>query len=223
MSRLIVQYQCLLAAIAWMVAGGAWAGMGWGAETPVEVREQRRGAIAEFEGLNSEDLVCGPRCVQYILESNGQHADLIDLIREMQWPDLEHGVDLEAIDTALRDRGVHTFAMRLSPNARLKWPYPAIVHLARERERLGHFVVWLPTSSHDVDLWCGPRGVRRLSQGDFQAEFSGAVLLTAPEQIRDPELAVERDALRACLQPSLVGICVLVTCVCVFFWVRNVR
>ena len=36
-------------------------------------------------------VICGPRCVQYILRCYGRETPLSQLVREMQWPDLARG------------------------------------------------------------------------------------------------------------------------------------
>lgn len=140
-----------------------------------------------------DDLVCGPRCAQYLLRYYGQEVDLIDLVREIQWPDLENGASLEAVDNALKRRGIHTFGMQLAPHARLKWPYPALVLVKMDGAKLGHFVVARPSLSKTLDVWCGLRGIQRMSAGELAERSTGATLLTAPTRILNPDSAVEPE------------------------------
>ena len=108
------------------------------------------------------DLVCGPRCVQYLLRHYGQEEELTELVQEIQWPDLEAGASLAAIDEVLQGRGVFTRAVRLPAAGRLKWKHPAIIHLAQSQPaEMGHYVVWLPSSTpHRADVWAGLAGVQ---------------------------------------------------------------
>jgi hypothetical protein len=118
-------------------------------------------------------------------------VDLITLVREIQWPDLEAGTTMEAIDRALRARGVHTYAMKLLPEARLKWPFPVLAHLETENDK-GHFVVWLPESSGNLaGVWCGLPGKKLEEEREWARHRSGAVLLTAPHAIENPDGAAE--------------------------------
>jgi hypothetical protein len=133
------------------------------------------------------------------LEYYGRSGDesLIALTREIQWPDLEEGARLDRIDAALKKRGIYTYGLQVTPRARLVWPHPVLVHLTAEGTSSGHFVVWLPTSSGArVDLWRGLQGVKEESVRELAEERSGAVLLTSPEPIVAPDMAVsETDPL----------------------------
>ena len=82
-------------------------------------------------------------CVQYVLDFFGKEKiDVIDLTREIQYPNLERGATLQAVAYALEKRGIHTFPMCIAPETRLRWPYPVIAHLKGENGSIGHFAVW---------------------------------------------------------------------------------
>lgn len=135
------------------------------------------------------DTICGPRCVQYLIRGyrRGDPA-LYDLVREIQWPDLEKGSTLDRLDEALRQRGIFTKAVRLRPTDQLRWPHPVIVqNRARADGPLNHFVVWLPSSTSEaVRLWSWPEeGRLRLSDSDFREGRGEIALLTAPMAISD--------------------------------------
>lgn len=135
------------------------------------------------------DVVCGPRCVQYVLQHYGIESDLIDLVKETQ-SDFEAGASLAALDDALRRRGVFTATLKLSPNAVLQWPHPVLMHLTPETEGIGHFVVWLPTSDRtQVQVWTGLAGIQTGSESRLAAKRSGVVLLTSPTTIEQPTSA----------------------------------
>lgn len=129
------------------------------------------------------DMFCGPRCVQYILKYYGKDEDLIDLVRETQWPNLEQGASLQSLDIALRKRGVHTSALRLKSINTLRWPYPVLLHLKGQNGG-GHYIVWLPCSSADqATVWVGLDGQETGATRQLAQRCSGRILLTAPTSI----------------------------------------
>jgi Peptidase C39 family len=133
------------------------------------------------------DFVCGPRCVQYVLRHFGLSADLSDLIHEMQWPEIERGTNLVAIQEALQKRGVFTRAVRVGTDVELRWPHPVIVHLSAADQEIGHFVVQLPSDEPgNAIVWIGLDGWVMGDKQKLAARRSGFVLLTAPEPILDP-------------------------------------
>ena len=138
------------------------------------------------------DMACGARCVHFLLQwYDKDDPGLIALVRETQWPDFEAGATLEAVDRALRARGIRTCAISVSPTATLVWPEPALVHISGAGAIPGHFVVQLPSSSGDVaQVWAGLEGVQSGPTESFAARRSGAVLLTSREPIAHPEIAV---------------------------------
>jgi len=154
-------------------------------------------AVADEPRLSSQgDVVCGPRCVEYLLQCYRKATPgLIDLVRETQWPDFEAGASLKSLEGALRKRGVFTQAMKVGPEARLCWPYPVLLHLNGDDAFDGHFVVWLPSSTAARDeVWSGLIGVRKSSPAWLAQRRSGAILLTSPVPITDPGAALyDRD------------------------------
>jgi ABC-type bacteriocin/lantibiotic exporter with double-glycine peptidase domain len=139
-----------------------------------------RGATATAqEAAAGEDFVCGPRCVQYVLDWHKVPSpDLVELVREMQWPELQDGSALAGIQTALRERGLHARAVRLPPAARLTWNQPVIVH--QTTDGIGHFVVWLPQPAGDKTvIWDGLHGERAIEWKELVRETSDVVLLTS--------------------------------------------
>ena len=144
-------------------------------------------ATAAPEGassLSKNDLVCGPRCVQYILKEYGQQGDLIELIREMQWPNLEGGSTLTALEQALTSRGIHCGISEVPEDAQIAWKHPVIVHLRGRSGTIGHFAIWLPCSSNEtVWLWAGPHGFVTATLSDFARERTPLILLTSTDVI----------------------------------------
>lgn len=160
-----------------------------------------------LDSLNNErnigDLICGPKCVLEILRLYAKEGeDLIRLIQEIQYPDVHKGATLADIAQALEKRGIHTFAMGISPTARIIWQHPVIVHLnPKPGEEIGHFVVWLPESHGDaVQVWNMDARIQQKSERLWSQERSGVILLTAPEPIDDPGKALKWVGLPFCDQ-----------------------
>lgn len=141
------------------------------------------------------DEVCGPRCVQYVLKCFGTDVDLIEVVREAQWPRLEQGATLTSLADALKRRGIFTFPMHIGSDIRLKSPYPVIVHVKDDEciNAIGHYVVWLPSSSGgNIRVWWGLEGVKLLRESDWTEKRSGAILLCEPNAITTPDAALEK-------------------------------
>lgn len=160
-----------------------------------------KGLGAEALDLSASELVCGPRCVRFLLEyyGKGKDTELVELIRETQWPDLERGASLAALSKSLEGRGIYTHALRLPAEAGLRWPFPVILHLQGVTpgdSAGGHYVVWLPESSPSRTLVIS--GLDQLHEGPFSRlsqRMSGYVLLTSNRPIQNPQSAILRSGL----------------------------
>jgi hypothetical protein len=141
--------------------------------------------IVALDASHASDLVCGPRCIHYILAEFGQPSDLVGLARETQWPDLEDGATLSSLQAALERRGVHTVALKIPSDSTLRWPYLAIVHYpGTGGSGVGHFAVWLPSSRGErIETWHGRFGIQMQDAGEFWASASRTILLTSPAPI----------------------------------------
>ncbi len=131
------------------------------------------------------DMVCGPRCVKFILKTYGQEVGLIDLVKEIQWPDLEAGASLDRIERSLNGRGIHTKAVRFSPGRRFDWPHPSVLYTDEGNPPRGHYVVAVPEAETGSEglIWAGVEGWRRGPWGEITRGFSGVALLTSPDPI----------------------------------------
>lgn len=169
--------------------------------TPAPKTATSRGAYATFNDAptsqvapasQAADMFCGPRCVQFVLAHFGRQEELYDLIEEIQERDWRRGSSLASIDRALRRRGLHTAALRISDEAIIRCQEPAIVHLrGRAPSDLGHFVVQIPSCARDeTSFWCGLSGVQTLPLAEACAARSGAVLLTSATKIVSPSSAL---------------------------------
>ena len=143
---------------------------------------------------DASDMVCGPRCVRFILSRFGKEVDLIDLVKEMQWPNLEAGASLEQIRSSLNARGIHTEAIRFSPDRRLRWPHPVLLFEDEADRSQGHYVVLVPgdPSESDALIWGGLEGWRRGRWEEVTRGFSGVALLTSPDPISNADAAVRQ-------------------------------
>lgn len=165
----------------------------WPMVALAQVGEQGRHDLDRIAD-REEAKVCGPRCVQFLLRYYGKEVpSLLELVREIQWPEIERGASLEDLRRSLEKRGIYTYAMRISDHASLKWEFPAVLHLQPAKDVLGHFVVWLPESTeNETQVWTGLYGVRTRHTAELASQMSGVVLLTAPRTITHPQRAVRR-------------------------------
>lgn len=138
----------------------------------------------------TSDIVCGPRCVRFILMCYGHREDLIDLIRELQWPQLESGSSVQSLSVALERRGIHTRSVIIGRNDVVRWNEPVLVHLTGSHD-IGHFVVWLPGGNlRHVRIWDGLHGFRSLQPMEFAKVRSGSIVLTSRQPIEQREISV---------------------------------
>jgi ABC-type bacteriocin/lantibiotic exporter with double-glycine peptidase domain len=139
------------------------------------------------------NIVCGPRCVQYVLKQFGQDVELADIVREMQWPQLTEGASAASLVAALEKRGVFVKIIQVNPKSTIfAWEHPMILHLKPDDdESLGHFVVRLPQSNdNNIVIVDGLAGVYSKSYNEFCKKMSGVVLLCSPTPIADDGVIV---------------------------------
>lgn len=95
--------------------------------------------VEPSEDVTLAQRVCGPRCVQWVLARYGIEADLVQLVRETQWPDFEAGASFHAMQAALERRGLFTQALK-SPSIE-NWDVPIIIQERLAGEAIAHFAV----------------------------------------------------------------------------------
>lgn len=140
----------------------------------------------------SGDVVCGPRCVDFVSKYYNRESDLMEIIKEIQWPDVATGTSMDRISQALGRRGIYSKAMYIEPSSPIKWHGPVVVHLkplnSKSPDQIGHFVVWLPNSTDvNILLHCGLAGVQSGKASDFAAIRSGYILVTSDRPISQSE------------------------------------
>lgn len=150
-----------------------------------------RDARGPWSSDAADDVFCGPRCLRFILRQYGRHRDLIDLVRAAQWPDIDKGASLAALEAVLRENGVGTQGVRVPSGAEIRWPYPVLLHCVDRRSESGHYVVLLRTAGDMCDVYWGVDGCRRVGASELASLSSGVALLTAPSPGIDPNEAVD--------------------------------
>jgi ABC-type bacteriocin/lantibiotic exporter with double-glycine peptidase domain len=131
----------------------------------------------------TNNLFCGPRCVQKVLKEYGKDIELTQLVREIQSPASQDGATLTSLADALHTRGIYTAAVNLNQNEELAWDYPVIVHLSKRGQN--HYVVWLPPvtkGSRVARVWDGGGATARRPIS-FHTLRTGPILLTSPNPI----------------------------------------
>jgi ABC-type bacteriocin/lantibiotic exporter with double-glycine peptidase domain len=139
------------------------------------------------------NIVCGPRCVQYVLKQFDQEVELADIVREMQWTHLTDGYSAASIVTALEKRGLFVKTIQIDPQTTvLTWDHLIILHLKPENdESLGHFVVRIPQATNDnIVIVDGLAGVYSTPYSEFCKKMSGVVLLCSLTPIADDVVVV---------------------------------
>lgn len=165
------------------------------------------------ENSNIGDQICGPKCVRYLLDYYEKPEDVVSLIREMQWPDIRHGTSLKDLADALEKRGIFTSALQVSPYSRIVHSEPVIVHLKPKSEgELGHFVVWLPSSSgRTVRYWNTDGKISEVNERKWRENGVDAVLLTSPKPIDRPRKCVKWAGFPFYgMEWNIIAICVFV-------------
>lgn len=210
------------------VAGPSWAQLGWLSVAAVALLIS---SVASADDSSNEprgrslDQYCGPYCVQYLLKSHlDLHVDIVDLIKETQWPSLEAGADLQHLQECLNSHGVSTSALLVDHADDLKWPSPVLVHLKQAVDSAGssdqHFVVWLPSSTgQQIEIWDGSNGLRTMTPSAFRSLRSGYVLLTSKHAITNSQSSVIRTSPLISLSAVLTAVLVVG---CVAHFARSV-
>jgi len=154
------------------------------------------GEVPDPASLNAlNEVICGPRCVHFVLKHYGIEESLAGVVRQMQWPDLAKGSTVIQIENALGSRGIFTRTIELSQGAAFRPESPAIVHLGKDPDREDspepHFVVVMPESTwREAVLWDGLFGIHREPWNDFSKKMTGVVVLTGHAPIETLEEVV---------------------------------
>jgi len=133
-------------------------------------------ATCRGQGIG-RDTVCGPRCVQFVLKEFGLQTDLLEIVLEMQWPKLEEGSSLAAIQHAIERRGLAARALSVPSDCTIQTEAYVVMHVNCGRGSItsdagGHFIVLVPPkdgigsyywdglhgSSLDMPSGCVPSG-----------------------------------------------------------------
>lgn len=142
-------------------------------------------AVAEDLATTRRLSICGPRCVQRVLEQYGVREDLAALVKEMQGGVVERLCSMHDIESALSKRGIHSMPLKLGWLGYPNWHNPVILHYSEE-----HFVVLDETKGGFSKIRDGVQG---LPSWEFtpavMCRQSGVVLLTSETPIRTDEVS----------------------------------
>jgi ABC-type bacteriocin/lantibiotic exporter with double-glycine peptidase domain len=147
-----------------------------------------------------DDLVCGPRCLHFILGYFGKHEELTSLAFETQRNGLTKGSRMLLLEEALRKRGLFTLAIRGSESAVKDYQLPVLLHYRYGPNRIGHFAIWLPAKGDSpATYWNGLDEEQPALPPEL--EFTGHALLASGAD--DSLLIVNcvllvRDRFRSC-------------------------
>lgn len=175
---------------------------------------------------STEDVVCGPRCLRYILRHYGKQSDLIDLVRAIQWPDIKSGSSLASIEAVLRKNEIATQALYVPVGANVKWDHPVLIHCSATEATPAHYIVLLATAGGTARIYCGLDGCRSIKLSELASLRSGVVLLTASSptiDAKDAISAVRYSVRQQCvrLAPALLGSLALLTLLTRFKFCRR--
>lgn len=131
-----------------------------------------------------EDTYCGPRAVHRILKWYGIHEELITIIRESQWPQVEDGARLSDLVESLNQRGIHSKAICLPVGYSLHWEEPVIVHEPHQ-DLGGHYYAARDVVNGDVRLESGVSDFRETTLASLGSDSSLTILLTSRRAITD--------------------------------------
>ena len=128
-----------------------------------------------------QDRYCGPRCLQRVLAHYGASEELVDLIRETQWPNFDSPTSLAVLAESITRRNICAAICVVTPYPELCDNGPVIVHLMQnDAADAGHFVVLQKNdNTGKTHVW---DGFRALSDEEFEklkSQATGHVLLTA--------------------------------------------
>lgn len=138
-------------------------------------------AVGREANASPHKALCGPVCVQFILEYFGIHENLVAVAAETAANDVT-GSSLANLQRAIERHGLHTYAISINDDLDLRWSGPAIVHFSPAAD-LGHFVVQLPSDAGGDCSIVDHQGIHNCTPSALAKMRSGAVLLVSDKRI----------------------------------------
>ena len=136
---------------------------------------------------DSLDTVCGPRCVEFLCRyyKTGD-VPLMEIVHEMQSPDITRGSSLADIQSALRKRRIFSEGLGAKEICVETLTYPMIAAFSTDdgEKRIDnpmlHFAIVLPYSSgEEVSIWDGYHGLETISRKEFGQRRTVGFLFTS--------------------------------------------
>jgi len=144
---------------------------------------------AKNKSIYKTDRRCGPICVQAVLKHYGIELDMADAANLCNF-DEQSGTSLEGICRALKARGLHARAVKLSADELLASGLPFIAHYY-----YGHYVAVTPVAASGFKITYGMPGDNQSAifdrdnfpRASFAALFSGFAVLVSDDASKLPE------------------------------------
>jgi ATP-binding cassette subfamily B protein len=146
--------------------------------------------------LQMNGAECGAACLAMILHYFGRKTRLGECRAKCN-PG-RNGVSVLTIVAAAREFGLRTKAFSLRTSDLSEVPVPCIIHL-----NSNHFVLLERWSRTQVEVVDPALGRRRISASNFDAAFSGIVVVFEPDPKFEARSSQEPALLRSCLQGIL--------------------
>lgn len=144
-----------------------------------------------------EHLLCGSRCAQFILAYYDRIVSLEKLETDSVWTEIRDGMPLTELQAILKKWDLHSYPMSLDRPARIVPTEPCVLHLEKETDRIGHYVVVLPDSSvYRAHLWDPAHGFRYQPWTELNREMTGTVLVVSTEPLVEPAATLGLDRWR---------------------------
>jgi ABC-type bacteriocin/lantibiotic exporter with double-glycine peptidase domain len=148
----------------------------------------RRRRVPVLQQLNAVE--CGAACLAMVLSYHGRGTRVAEVREQLTVG--RDGASALALANAARSLGLRVKAFSVEPSALARVPLPAIVHW-----EFNHFMVVERWSEHAVEVVDPASGRRTLVPEEFNAGFTGVVLVLEPGVNFEQRRSVGRTGWRA--------------------------
>lgn len=138
---------------------------------------------------------CGAACVACVMRVRERRPDVESLVRELESDGGGEGASIDSLATALRRRRLGARVVENPRRMLPDTPGPVILHLTNSREDVGHYVVWLGSSSPGADqVWAPEAGLGVWKTAELRKRMSGAMVFGRPGWRRARSARINRNA-----------------------------